>query len=143
MSSPKDSLLSFERRLIGPASFCDVREVVATTIEAMQNIGMSTLCCSNAEIVLAEVINNIVMHAQSSHPNCWLKVSLQAQADQIFFCIQDDGVPMVLNVSNASIPDACSLPEGGWGLPIINALTQELSYQREGSVNQLQFTLPR
>lgn len=121
-----------------------------------------------AEIVLAEVLNNIVEHAysggislgnaESPFPLPLLgapAVQMQSGADEavclilspsatgLICLVEDRGARMHGMGPNASAaPDPADLPEGGYGWPLIRALCQDLDYERVGALNRLRFTLP-
>lgn len=99
-----------------------------------------------AELVLAEVLNNIAEHAYPEAPGP-VTVSI-GRADRGLRCVVvDQGRPMPGGVlppgalpcsSGLALED---LPEGGFGWHLIRSLTTELSYSRAHGCNRLQFTL--
>lgn len=99
------------------------------------------------ELVLAEVMNNVTEHA----------INGRAVADpKIHLCVvrHDSGLACAITDDGASLPDDCllprqlpqmdnsDLPEGGFGWYLIQDLTQELRYYREGQRNFLGFNVP-
>lgn len=94
-----------------------------------------------AELVLAEVLNNIVEHAYSRHPG-EIELSLSIGQDGLRCQIVDTGLPMPGGQPPAGkAPDPADLPEGGFGWHLIRSLSQDLTYRREGSRNHLSFRL--
>ena len=94
-----------------------------------------------AEIVLAEVLNNIVEHAYAQFPGN-IAIWITLRDSFLFVRTEDDGVPM----PGGDLPGgkmACSadLPEGGFGWFLIRNLSHELTYQRDGERNLLSFCI--
>jgi serine/threonine-protein kinase RsbW len=97
-----------------------------------------------AEIVLAEVFNNIVEHAYAERGgNITLRLGWQ---DGALLCqVSDTGAPMPGLCLPAGkfqpLDDLADLPEGGFGWYLIRSLTEELSYRRSNGINRLSFQL--
>ncbi|WP_299357989.1 ATP-binding protein [uncultured Paracoccus sp.] len=102
------------------------------------------------ELVLAEVMNNIVLHGgpptdQMPEPRR-IHLSAACHRNGVACAITDDGVrlPPPLLIGKAPpvrAPDQ-PLPEGGFGWLIIHGLTQSLAYFREDQRNLLAFNIP-
>lgn len=100
----------------------------------------------NAEIVLAEVLNNIVEHAYAQISGD-IDLALDMRQGQLHCQITDTGHPM----PDFTLPEGAfqdlgaieTLPEGGFGWFLIRNLTEELEYRHIGGMNQLSFTLIR
>lgn len=99
---------------------------------------------STAEIVLAEVLNNIVEHAYAARQG-EIGLVIDRKAQGLACEISDSGAPM---------PGLClpkgqfqplglteDLPEGGFGWFLIRNLTEKLEYHHANGVNRLSFTL--
>lgn len=101
----------------------------------------------SAELVLAEVLNNIAEHAYDAGPGP-VSVTLTDGAAGIACLIVDQGKAMPGGqLPKGVLPDAThaaleDLPEGGFGWHLIRTLTRDLAYQRTGGCNRLSFTLP-
>jgi serine/threonine-protein kinase RsbW len=98
-----------------------------------------------AEIVLAEVLNNIVEHAYSE----------QKGSISIALCDLGAGVEVVVTDQGRAFPQeqlpqgklppidtTADLPEGGFGWYLIRTLVKDLTYRRLQSTNHLSFVLP-
>jgi serine/threonine-protein kinase RsbW len=98
-----------------------------------------------AEIVLAEVFNNIVEHAYSEQPGS-ISVSLCDVGRGVEVVVIDQGRAFLqeqLPQDKLPLIDASEdLPEGGFGWYIIRTLVQDLTYRRSQSTNHLSFVLP-
>lgn len=99
-----------------------------------------------AQLVLAEVLNNIVEHAYLEQPGGEISVRLSRSDTGLCCKLTDNGRPMPgLEVPQTGLPDSSgeldSLPEGGFGWFLIRELTQNLTYDRKDGVNMLNFVI--
>ena len=98
--------------------------------------------CSNVEIALAEALNNIVEHACRPGPHGTITLMLSVGQRNLTCELRDRGVAMPgLAPPGGTVPDItglrATLPEGGFGWPLIHALTARLHYLRDGEENRL------
>jgi serine/threonine-protein kinase RsbW len=98
----------------------------------------------NADLVLAEALNNIVEHAYDRDDG-QIELRLRWLPGRLFCDLLDTGLPMpdcTLPEGLAqSVDDDLTLPEGGFGWFLIRQLTENLLYQRIGTCNHLSFLL--
>lgn len=98
-----------------------------------------------AEIVLAEILNNIVEHAYARNAG-EICVNLHQQSGGIYVVICDRGQPFPQGqIPHGTLPKTGltqELPEGGFGWFLIRNLVQRLTYTRQDQCNQLSFLLP-
>lgn len=124
-----------------------VRDGLARIMALQPLAGLSVDDRDAAELVLAEVLNNVAEHAYSDTTGT-VAVTLRAVPAGLDCLVVDQGVAMPDNQLPAGRltagPDTGvdDLPEGGFGWHLIRALTRNLSYVREGDCNRLRFTLP-
>ena len=99
-----------------------------------------------AEIVLAEVLNNVVEHAYASASG-EIEVTIRVAGGALTCTITDRGNHMpghMLPDGLLDIPPALAdLPEGGFGWHLIRALASDLAYRRVGDRNELSFRLEK
>ncbi|TKA96123.1 ATP-binding protein [Cereibacter changlensis] len=92
-----------------------------------------------AELVLAEVLNNVVEHGQ---PRGRIAVRLRLEGEALAFRISDHGLPLPHGRLPEGVLSApATLPEGGFGWPLIRALASDLEYRRAEGVNHLSFRI--
>lgn len=97
---------------------------------------------STAEIVLAEVLNNIVEHAYAAGPGP-IRLWVGLEPGQLCIRIEDEGRPMPDHrLPTGQLPTPEDLAEGGFGWHLIRSLSSDLRYDRRGAVNCLCFRLP-
>lgn len=129
-----------------------VRFVLASNPEAIREglLGLFALTLlqaltdesrSAAEIVLAEVLNNVVEHAYATFPGK-IEVWVTRRDDYLFIRLEDSGRPMPGgDLPRGRMVKAGDLPEGGFGWSMIRNLSHELTYQRDGQHNILTFCI--
>jgi serine/threonine-protein kinase RsbW len=137
-----------------------IRQAMQLTIEsdpiAVRNSLATLLACpilrslddatrDTAEIVLAEIFNNIVEHAYANDSG-EINVTLHQQSDGIYVVVCDFGHPLPQGELPLGAPppidSSKGLPEGGFGWFLIRSLVQRLSYKRDDTCNQVSFLLP-
>lgn len=99
---------------------------------------------STAEIVLAEVLNNIVEHAYAKFGGD-IEITMNRAASELVCRVVDTGLPLPDGVLPPGVlkpldPEA-ELPEGGFGWFLIRTLSRDLEYLRDGTYNRLSFRL--
>jgi serine/threonine-protein kinase RsbW len=111
---------------------------------------------TTAEVVLAEVLNNIVEHAYADRAGS-ISVAIRQTGAGLNCLVTDEGNPMPggqlpagnhpaqrdgmpdLQLGDLQLDD---LPEGGFGWYLIRRLTRDLEYSRNGQQNWLSFVVP-
>lgn len=130
-------------RLVIPADPLAVRHALERLFSNFSpDILPNDLRCS-AEIVIAEVLNNIVEHAYAGSQGD-IELSVQPVSGGLWCSVTDQGTPMPDNkLPGAKAPDvqADDMPEGGFGWYMIHALAQGIRYARVGGKNRLTFHL--
>lgn len=97
----------------------------------------------SAELVLAEVLNNIVEHGQSGSGGS-IELTIRQTVRGLECTVVDGSVRMPGNAAPAGQPPDLTrgdLPEGGFGWHLIRLLATDLDYRRVGNQNQLSFRL--
>ena len=97
-----------------------------------------------AELILAEVLNNVVEHAYAGGTG-EIEVSVSLRDGSLVFTIVDGGAEM----PGRTLPDgvlgdpsrAASLPEGGFGWHMVRTLARDVGYRRTKDRNVLSFSL--
>ncbi len=98
-----------------------------------------------AELVLAEVLNNVAEHAYGGGGGpVSLRLRLMPRGIACRVADRGRGLPSGrLPDTAAQGPDPAALPQGGFGWPLIRMLTRGLRYRRLAGCNVLVFTVPR
>lgn len=132
--------------LVFPVGEQAVRRALATAIGVFHGMGLDSDSIEFAEIVLAEVLNNVVEHAYADRGHGIVELEAWREGGLLRMRVRDDGVPMPGEVLPAPIDhdlqiEPWKLPEGGFGWSIIRDLTQDLAYRRDATRNEVSFAL--
>lgn len=133
----------FFRRFAGRQP--EVRGVLAEAMAALDQAVLTPEARASAELVLAEVLNNIIEHAYACDSGV-IEITLAHGVSGIDCELVDFGAPMPEGrlppgrLGMVEIPLE-ELPEGGFGWFLIRSLTRNLNYRRCGGCNRLGFTL--
>lgn len=96
---------------------------------------------ANAELLLAEVLNNIGEHAYAGGSGP-IRLWLAQVGGDLTIRVEDEGGPMPAGSPPAGgPPDPLDLPEGGFGWFLIRQLSADLHYERQGGQNRLTLRL--
>lgn len=95
------------------------------------------------ELGIAEVLTNIVLHGYAGKENGSITVFWEEMPTCLRINVVDNGLPipenLLLNAVNGGpdcdVADICNLPESGFGLALIIAIFDVVSYERTGDVN--------
>ena len=144
-ATPRDLNPPTTVQLTLPGTTDAVRHALLEILASDLFDGSSESLLSSAEIVLAEVLNNIVEHAYAT----------RAGDIRIILTRTETGLVCKVMDSGAAMPGLClpkgdfqplgqtaDLPEGGFGWFLIRSLVTELTYQRIDGENRLSFILP-
>ena len=118
-----------------------VRAGLARIVASAPLAALSADHRATAEIVLAEVLNNIAEHAYSGVPGD-IFIQLAATPAGLECRIADRGREMPGGSPPAGALPQEDLPEGGFGWYLIRSLTHGLTYQRKDGQNLLHFVIP-
>jgi len=135
------------RSLVFPAAEREVRQVL-TEIDAQCAAALPPALRHAAQIVLAEVLNNIVEHAYGAGASGLIRLQIWKRPDHLICHVRDTGAPLpeeTLRGTPAPMLDPetpDSWPEGGFGWSLVRDLTTDLCYQRADAENVLQFRIP-
>ncbi len=136
-----------ELRLIFASDPMAVRQALESILSGLDPLSLSKEECETAELVLAEVMNNIVKHAYADTREGVIELRLSHDKHGLTCVLFDDGLPMPdgnppLGKNHNLSCATKDLPEGGFGWFLIRELSQDLGYSRENKKNRLSFRLP-
>jgi serine/threonine-protein kinase RsbW len=130
-------------RLVVPSTPLAVRDALGQIFGGQALREMAAAERGTAEIVLAEVLNNVVEHAYASATG-EIEVTIRLAADTLTVTVIDGGCGMpgdMLPGGRLAGLDTADLPEGGFGWHLIRTLASDLAYRRVGERNELSFRL--
>ena len=116
-------------------------------MDDLGRIGVTARALRDAEIVLAEVLNNIVEHAYAGRGG-WVEVRLRLAPGLVAVRLRDggrrhSGPPPGAPGRRAHQAAGQTPAEGGYGLPIVRALARRVRHERYERENRLELGLPR
>ncbi|MDG3041053.1 ATP-binding protein [Roseicyclus marinus] len=140
------------RRLVNlrfAASGAAVREALMTVDATLAAAGAVEDLRMRAQIALAEACNNIVEHAYplAPDPDAQIRLDISGDAGGLQITLRDRGRSMpegplpgrTFPCVDPENPD--TLPEGGFGWPLLRTMTRALSISRQNGQNILRFRL--
>jgi len=90
------------------------------------------------ELCLNELVTNVIHYAYADKGRHEIRVALEREGDALRATVEDDGGPFnPLEKESPAVP--LSLEDagvGGWGIPIVRALADDLSYERRDGRNR-------
>lgn len=133
--------------LVFQASPVAVRDSLSQMLAMRPLLDLSPDARGTAELVLAEVLNNVAEHAYVDGTGP-VEVTLTPVAAGLCCLVVDQGSAMPGDqLPDGTLPEVDStlegLPEGGFGWHLIRTLTRDLAYRRSDGRNRLSFVLPR
>lgn len=130
-----------------PANPIVIRDTLLRILAVPPLSNLSAEARGNAELVLAEVLNNVAEHAYPERAGP-VSILLRRVDDGVCCQIVDRGLAMPgSRLPEGELPDRLNLalddlPEGGFGWHLIRSLTCDLIYVRSHEENRLSFRLP-
>ncbi|CAA6815156.1 MAG: Unknown protein [uncultured Thiotrichaceae bacterium] len=88
------------------------------------------------ELILVEAINNVIEHAYSNEAGNDIEVEFSIENQNVIMQVTDQGTPVPVHLRDGDLmPDSLELPEGGWGLGLINALADDVTFSSKNGSN--------
>lgn len=130
-----------------PANRGHVATALGDLADHLRARGCAPGLIEDGAIVLAEVLNNVEEHAYAGQAGEPVTVRLDACDGVLRYVVEDRGrrfpegqLPGAdMPAGNPGAPE--SLPEGGFGWPLVRRLTSDVAYMRDGDTNRLVFRL--
>lgn len=123
----------------------DTRETLRDLLQVLERAGIGVEDSANAELILAEALNNVAEHAYADGAGP-VELTVTIEQGGLDCAIADRGRPMPMGVVPTPglpvIAPPDDLPEGGFGWHIIRCLATNLSYQRVQGQNRLSMRVP-
>lgn len=122
-----------------------VRGALADLRTFLRGAALDEDAAGTAEIVLAEVLNNVAEHAYEMRGEGKVSLAVALNAHHLSIDVTDAGAPLPgLDLPAGHPPrldSECDLPEGGFGWFLIHQLTSALHYHRVNGCNHLHLEL--
>lgn len=102
-------------------------------------LGLSTRCQCEVDLVLEELFTNIVSHGYTDDDEHWIEITISHENGMLVMRIVDDGIPFNPVEFEATGLDT-PLDErgvGGLGVHLARHFTEDVVYERRGNKNIL------
>ena len=130
---------------INPNPDC-VRKSIVEIARWLEDHNVAQSDIGDVEIVLAEALNNIVEHSGMKTPET-INLVVEPLSDHILCRMQDSGIPSrnLIQFRQANplySAEAMDLPEGGFGISLIQAIATNIEYLPVKQGNLVRFSVP-
>ncbi|MEM7109199.1 MAG: ATP-binding protein [Bacteroidota bacterium] len=119
----------------------NIRMIESFIDNAKERYNLEDDIYGNIMIAVTEAVNNAIRHGNSSDKSKNVSLSLKLEDNQIIFVISDEGTGFdYQNLPDPTAPENIEKP-GGRGIFLMKHLCDEVSFQEDGKVVQLNFYL--
>lgn len=125
---------------------CQVQHIGAAIRCLCGQLELDAVKPSSVELAVVEAVNNSIIHAYKSETGHSVDVTFEYFDDCLNIHIKDTGVPMPESVAtrlsgkvvtqSLDVPKQ-DLPESGWGIELLKAICDKVSYQSTHSANTI------
>ena len=124
------------------SNFSAIRQASDLLKEYCANCHISPEFSGLLELIMVEALNNVIEHAYQGEDGHEVYIELVDKPQHTIICIRDFGTaaPNLMSGNDTLFPDEDSLPEGGWGLPLIKAIADNIAYCSSNKNNLLTLT---
>lgn len=125
-----------------PSLIENIRMIESFIDNAKEKYHISDDVYGNIMIAVTEAVSNAIKHGNKENKNKSVTILLKLETDNIKFTIEDEGEGFDFhNLPDPTAPENINNP-GGRGIFIMKALSDELSFEEEGKIIQLNFKTP-
>ncbi|MCK5726023.1 MAG: ATP-binding protein [Thiotrichaceae bacterium] len=123
------------------SDFSNVSILAEQFTEFCQQNHIVTDVISRLELALVESVNNIIEHAYKDQSGM-IDASFLVTSKELVITLVDQGKPPsgTALLDTSPLPDINLLPEGGWGLGLIQTLTDHFEVSQNQGVNTTKLT---
>ncbi|PWQ94063.1 ATP-binding protein [Leucothrix pacifica] len=124
------------------SSFSEVRLASELLYKYCETHNIAVDLQGQLELMLVEAVNNVVEHAYLEKAGNPINIELDMVDQHALMRITDQGIaaPGSVMIEGSELPNVADLPEGGWGLCLIQALADNIEYHRFPERNVLTLT---
>lgn len=114
-----------------PANVNDIHDFIAGVWAAAP--GVADVDRISFETAVVELAANVLRHADGEGAGLTCEVTISVEADHLSVAVRDTGEPGQIALAGLEMPALDA--ESGRGLPLIDALVDEVEYRHDGSHN--------
>ena len=106
--------------------------------EFARDNGIAQTRAVDFELCLNELVTNIIHYAYADRGKHEIRIALEREGEELRATVEDDGRPFnPLEKEPPAIPESLEdAGVGGWGIPIVRAFADDLSYERRDGRNR-------
>lgn len=128
------------------SEFAQVRKASAALAEFAQATQLDEELRGIVELILVEALNNVIEHAYQGKDNHPIEIEFKQTDKEVLITIEDQGIAVPVAVTQRhqenntlpiTMPNEAALPEGGWGLGLIEALADRIEFSTQEGGNLL------
>ena len=128
------------------------RDGMARAVDSVQDFcrrhGVAAGDCSRLTLIVEELFTNTIVHGHGGDSDAPVRIGLGASSTQLMLHYEDDAAPFdPLRYLQQSAPDPTTLvtdrAPGGYGLPLVAELAEQLDYAYADGANRLRLRLVR
>ncbi len=122
-----------------------VRELAAAFQAFSEEERLGDVLTGQLELILVEAVNNVIEHAYELKQGSTVDAQFEAFHSKVVITIMDRGLPVpeAIRDTEVDMPKITDLPEGGWGLGLINALADQVEHYTVDGLNIMVLTKKR
>jgi len=119
----------------------EVKNLAHSLNEYCEAINLDPTITGQLELMLVEGVNNVIEHSYRYEGGFPIHAMFDETDTEIVLTITDYGsvVPETVKQAQGNMPEAEGLPEGGWGLALIQAFADRIEYRRGNGENTMVF----
>ncbi len=135
-------LLPAMQKIKFPSQAKNIHLVEKLVDDVCEEIGIKEDKYGNILIALTEAVNNAIHHGNELDPNKETSIQCGQQDEKLTFIIKDEGLGFDYdNLPDPTDPENLEKPDGR-GIYLMKHLSDELTFEENGSCVELTFNLP-
>ena len=140
-------MISHQRFLPAPDA---IRMALVEWRHRMEAVGIAPAMVARAELVLAEVCNNIDKHGCAGLSGGWIVLNTRMSGDGLHLTVLDNGTappahlldPVLVAPAPLQGLPLTAIPEGGYGWFLIRQLARDITMDQSLGCNRLRLRVP-
>lgn len=130
-----------EKQIKIPSTIDSLKEVELLIDNITADLDISKTIYGNLLISVIEAVNNAILHGNQRDPSKYVSIAFQLQDHQLIVTIEDEGE----GFDYESLPDPTDIDNleniTGRGVFLMNNLSDEMYFLKQGSTVQLHFNI--
>lgn len=129
--------VNFERSISISSQLTQTGEVAKSLMEFAKNVGVSETDSRRMQLAVIEWLNNVIMYGDDPQSVITIRLFTIGQTLSVSIADQNEALPSDFLEQPHECPDPLDLPEGGWGMHIIQSVVDRIELIGLDQGNQL------